>query len=222
MTKPSIARVAGVLITLILLVACSGSIATDLYIADIEDVALDPSVIYYTHATLMMESPGSSSVEQLKTKIREWFRDVDNFRETDIDFSSYLVADIMVPVINSNVTVIDAKKDLFTIIATQNTAGETEFGFRFDRSVFDTMNRYVKDEFWSSLSIEDWDFSIDLRNDSRTTKDLLIHSLYVDGEPVLGPKKFTVKNRGTLNLKFSDILRDYGFAHQEVMIGLLL
>ena len=59
------------LITVLLLVACSGSIATDLYIADIEDVTLDASTIYYTHAVLMMESPGSSSVEQLKTKIRE-------------------------------------------------------------------------------------------------------------------------------------------------------
>jgi len=88
--------------------------------------------------------------------------------------------------------------------------------------VFDTMNRYVKDEFWSSLSIEDWDFSIDLKNDSRKTKDVVIHSLYVDDEPVLTPKKFSVKNRDSLNLRFSDILRDYGFAQGEVMIGSLL
>jgi len=222
MSKKIVARLSCLMIIMMLFIACSGSISTDLYVADIEDAAVDASAIYYTRAVLMMESPGSSSVEQLKEKIREWFRDVENFRETDIDFTSYLVADIMVPVVNSNVTTIDSKDDLFTIVATQNTAGETEFGFRFDRSVFDTMNRYIKDEFWSSLSIEDWDFSIDLKNDSRKTKDVVIHSLYADGEPVLTPKKFSVKNRDTLNLRFSDILRDYGFAQGEVMIGSLV
>lgn len=222
MSKKKTITSAVVVALMLFLVACSGSVVSELYIRDLLDVGENPTAVYYTTATIEMESPGEDSLKQLTEKMQEWFREAQNFRQVERDFSSYLVADIKVPVSNSSMRVFDAKGDLISLIVQENAQGDIDFGFRFDREVFEQISSYVKEEFWTTLSIQDWEFSIILKNDTRESQRVILQTIYANQQPVLFPEEFMLLARDSITLNFADVLRDYAYKEGEVLFGTLI
>lgn len=204
------------------IVACSGSISSELYIRDILDIGANPSTVYYTTATIEMESPGEDSLEQLTMKMKEWFREAQNFRQVTKDYSTFLVADIKIPVHNRNQKNIDNRHDLLSLVLEEDKKGDINFGFRFDQGMFEQISSYVKDEFWTSVSIQDWAFSIVLKNDTRESQKIVLQTVYANQEPVLFPEEFILNARDSVTINFADVLRDYAYKEGEVLFGTLL
>ena len=205
----------------LLLVACSGSITSELYIRDLLDLAASPDQVFYTQGTVSVESFGSDSNEDLKEMIVTWFRDAQNFRETTIDFSTYLVADIKIPIAYADNELLKKEQDLLSIVVKKDKPRELEFGIRLDKHVFAKIQEDVMENFYQNLSISDWTFSIDLKNDTRNAQSLTLQTIYANDEPLLYPKTMTVKERETVKLSFPDILRDYSYRYGDVFFGTL-
>lgn len=205
----------------LLLVACSGSITSELYIRDLLDLAASPDQVFYTQGTVSVESFGSDSNEDLKEMITTWFRDAQNFRETTIDFSTYLVADIKIPVAYADNEQVKKEQDLLSIIVRKDKPNELDFGIRLNKNVFAKIQEHVRDMFYQDLSISDWTFSIDLKNDTRNAQSMTLQTIYANDEPLLYPKTITVKERETVKLSFPDILRDYSYLYGDVFFGTL-
>ncbi len=203
-------------------VACSGSIASELYIRDLLEIGESPDSVFFTTATIEMESPGEESLDQLIAKMQEWFREAQNFRQVEKDFSTYLVADIKVPVLHRDILRVDEKRDLITLIVEEDADDDIGFGFRFDPVLFEEIGAYVQEEFWTSLSIQDWDFSIALKNDTRKTQRVILQTIYANQQPVLFPEAYELLARDSVLLSFPDILRDYAYQKGEVLFGTLI
>ena len=103
--------------------------------------------------------------------ITTWFRDAQNFRETTIDFSTYLVADIKIPVAYADNEQVKKEQDLLSIIVRKDKPNELDFGIRLNKNVFAKIQEHVRDMFYQDLSISDWTFSIDLKNDTKCSID---------------------------------------------------
>ncbi|HPK64383.1 MAG TPA: hypothetical protein PLW57_05895 [Sphaerochaeta sp.] len=205
----------------LLLVACSGSISSELYIRDLLDLAASPNQVFYTQGTVSVESFGSDSNEDLKEMIVTWFRDAQNFRETTIDFSTYLVADIKIPIAYADNELLKEEQDLLSIVVKKDKLRELEFGIRLDKNVFAKIQEHVREMFYQDLSISDWTFSIDLKNDTRNAQSLTLQTIYANDEPLLYQKTMIVKERETVKLSFPDILRDYSYRYGDVFFGTL-
>lgn len=220
--EESMKKKAGIIVAIaivLILVACSGSITSELYIRDLLDLAASPNQVFYTQGTVSVESFGSDSNEDLKEMITTWFRDAQNFRETSIDFSTYLVADIKIPVAYANNEQLKTEQDLLSIVVRKNKPTELEFGIRLDKHVFAKIQEDVMENFYQNLSISDWTFSIDLKNDTRNAQSLTLQTIYANDEPLLYQKTMTVKERETVKLSFPDILRDYSYHYGDVFFG---
>ncbi|NLZ77650.1 MAG: hypothetical protein GX911_06745 [Spirochaetales bacterium] len=205
----------------LLLVACSGSITSELYIRDLLDLAASPDEVFYTQGTVSVESFGSDSDEDLKEMIATWFRDARNFREVTIDFSTYLVADIGIPVAYADNEELRNGQDLLSIVVRKDSPHELDFGIRLDKNVFAMIQEHVMECFYQDLSISDWTFSIDLKNDTRNVQSMTLQTIYANDEPLLYPKTIIVKERETVKLDFPDILRDYSYLYGDVFFGTL-
>ena len=208
--------------TVLFIVACSGSITSELFIRDLIDIGANPSTVYFTTTTIEMESPGEDSLEQLKLKMKEWFREAQNFRQITRDYSTFLVADIKIPVHSRSQMKLDTTRDLLSLVLEENKEGNIDFGFRFDQGMFEQISSYVKDEFWSSVSIQDWTFSIVLKNDTRDSQRIILQTVYANQQPVLFPEEFTLRARDSITINFADVLRDYAYKEGEVLFGTLL
>lgn len=207
---------------IMVLVACSGSITGELYIRDLLDLADSPNQVYFTQGTVSVESLGSDNNEELKEMMTSWFREATNFREVSVDYSTYLVADIKIPVTHVNNEQIKKDEDLLSIIVKSDKSGELDFGVRFKKEVFSKIQQYIESEYYQDISIKDWDFTIDLKNDTRDAQTVILQTIYANAEPLLLPVSTTINQRETIELGFPDILRDYSYAEGEVFFGKIL
>jgi hypothetical protein len=207
---------------IMVLVACSGSITGELYIRDLLDLADSPNQVYFTQGTLSIESLGSDNNEELKEMMTSWFREATNFREVSVDYSTYLVADIKIPVTHVNNEQIKKDEDLLSIIVKSDKSGELDFGVRFQKKAFAKIQQYLKSEYFQDISIQDWNFTIDLKNDTRESQTVILQTIYANDEPLLFPMSTSINERETIELSFPDILRDYGYAEGEVFFGKII
>ncbi len=83
------------------------------------------------------------------------------------------------------------------------------------------MCKEINDEFWTSISIEDWDISLNLINDTKSSALITIGNVYVDNKPVPYFQEFTLDRRDKMQVDFGPILRDYIYIEELVAIGKL-
>ena len=82
--------------------------------------------------------------------------------------------------------------------------------------------RQLGKEYWSSVSIKDWNFTVVLKNDTRESQNFVFQSVYANQQPVPFSKEFSLNARDSLMLDFADVLRDYGYEKEQVLFGKLI
>ena len=206
---------------LLFLVACSGSIVTELYFSDIFEIADDYNLVAFTKATIEIETLSEEQDEELNNKIWEWFRDAKNFHTISRDFSSYLVADIKIPIINYANWQFDSSKDLITLLVDLDDEETILLGFSFSEEVFDKINDYLFKTYFTTLKITDWAFTIEVKNDTKEEQVIDLFGVYANQEPILYGKPFYLDPRDSLQIRFGDILRDYAYQNGEAVFGVI-
>lgn len=211
MTKKVIAILFSLLI-IFLIVACGGSIITILRVGDIIAVANYSDLVIYADAKLEIETFGLDDETDIKIKLIEWFRATKNFGSRTGDFSTYLTADIEVPIVNYYNDYFYLFDDPFSILL-YDAGDRIYISFVFNDLKFDEIDNYIQDNYYSSLSLEDWNFTINLYNDTKQEQSVILNYVYANGEALLFEELFRMEPKEIIDLKISDLLRD--FAKQE-------
>lgn len=81
----------------------------------------------------------------------------------------------------------------------------------FEKNKFYRLNAAVKEDSFQDIEIKDFNISIDIQNDFSDQCEIIVNSSYVNNEPVLYSKTFTVAKRDTLNIDLSEIFKEYTF-----------
>jgi len=208
-------RISVLLLVVLLIVACTGSLIADLFLSDVYELTSDTDLVYLTSATIEIESYSDEEDEELYSKISEWFRGASNFRYEVRDFSTFLLVDIKVPIINVENENFDSSRDLITLFIESDYMGTAFLGFRFSEEVFNTMNDYLLSHYLVPLSTKEWRFTVNLYNDTSAMRTLRLEGVYADGKPLLYPTVHTLEPYDSVAITFPDILRDYALEGED-------
>lgn len=79
----------------------------------------------------------------------------------------------------------------------------------------------MQENFWQQLSFSDFTLQLRLINDTRETVTASVYSLYANQQPVLFLEDYSLARRDMLELRLSDVMRDYAYEEGFVLIGSL-
>lgn len=211
-----------ILASLLVLVACTGSISGELYIRDLLDLADDPTQVFFTKGTVSIETMGNDYDEDLKQLLKNWFRDASGLRKQTVGYTSYIVADISIPVAHLFTDQIDFEDDLLSVIVLDDNPGLLDFGVLFNQDIFALIQEDITKNYYPEIELKDWTISLELKNDTRVAHDLYLQSVYANGRPIVYSEFVTIQPRETISLRFPDVLKD--FIHDEggIFFGSLL
>lgn len=204
-----------VLLLLLVLVACSGSLLAYLDISVVDEISEHTDLVYLVDATIQIETLTDEEDGELTAKIGEWFRGAKNIHYEEAAFSNLLVADIKVPVVNFNNQTFDSSGDLITLLVEGDYLGITYLGFRFSESLVDEINDYLLANYFTQLSIKDWQFSINLYNDTAAERSLSLNGVFADEEPVIYPSSYSLSPQEGLKITIGDVLKEWGYRWGE-------
>ncbi|MFZ7134710.1 MAG: DUF7424 family protein, partial [Eubacteriales bacterium] len=183
------------LLATMLFVGCDGELTATIYVRDVIDLSEEKNEILYTNAVVAIESPGESNVEFLKQKMKEWFREAKNFRTSSKDFTNYMVADIKIPVYNLDIKNQEIE-DLFSVVVVNGSnTDDVHIGLSIKKEAFQRIADYVSNQFYSTISISDWELNIVVNNDTRQIVNMTAQSVYIDNTPVFYPVEFQIDER---------------------------
>lgn len=209
----------------IFLVSCGIGFSCDLYVKDIVDIAFGVNDVLFTDAMFAIQI--SEENEKLEDFVRQNFRDVQNLRvEEDEDYIMYLVFDSKVPVVSlDNIGKLE-DKDLFAIVTQkiikESIEKEVQFGLFMNKDKFADIQNYIEEEFYSTISMSDLHLFIDLYNNFLPNLKISLNAIYVNDEPIIYPKDFVLKKDEKMELKLSDVIKDYIYKNDYLLFAKLL
>lgn len=197
------------------LAACSFDIATDLYMQDVMD-AQELGEPVYLNATLALEYSGDEEDKQEVLDIlQEQLYQIDNIREEEKSYSTYLVVDYKIPLVPA--TELDGiynhaevQRNIFAFAVVSDT-----LYIACNKARFDELDASLYEQFYQHLDFEDFTMSLILQNDLRETIEITLYSAYADGVPVPYSDTLTLERRDDIEIRFSDVLRDSVTTPQE-------
>jgi hypothetical protein len=148
----------------------------------------------------------------------EYFKNISKPRIVNKDYYPYLEADIEIPInkINGNHEFQDDGSSLINILLKINK-DDYEIGLYFNKDKFESLKNIVSEKYYQSLDINEFLFSLKINNDLRTNCIFYPNYIYVDNEPFLSGNSITMKPRDEVNIKLSDILRDYIYLNSNYL-----
>jgi hypothetical protein len=199
-----------------LLVACSVNLEFEIFSSDLIDVAEKGGQPLFVNANVRMDH-SEEEEEEIKNFMKENFRDAENFRVVEEEYSSYLLADYKLPIVNIDDDSFKEKGDLLTIVVQSSQDSSFEIGVRFNREQFDQMNVFAQEKFYSDISLGDSKMKFDFRSDNSEMLDLEWTCVYVDGRPVPLGRSFKMEKRDKLEIEFSKIFKEAMKSSEEVL-----
>lgn len=202
-------KLALILVSLsLLLAACSFDMTADLYMQDVMD-AQELGETLFINGTLSLEFSGDEEErQQIVDILQDELNDVENVREEERSYSTYLVVDYKIPLIAAgDVQDIyghpDVQDNIFTFAVSANT-----LNVAFNKPRFDQLDTLLYDQFYEHLDFEDFTMSLHLQNDLRDPVEVTLYSVYANNAPVPYSETFSLERRDEVEIRFSDVLRD--------------
>lgn len=206
----------------IILVSCEIGFSCDLYVKDIVDISFGVYEICFTNAIFVFQV--SEENQDLNDFIYNNFRDVENLRyEEDEDYNMYLVFDSRVPIISKdNIDKLE-DKDLFAIVAKTNSdrsvEQEFQFGLYMNKIKFFDIHNFIKEKFYSTISMSNLHLFIDLYNNFAPNLKISLNAIYVNDEPIIYPEDFVLPKGEIIRLRLSDVIKDYIYNNDYLFFG---
>lgn len=92
----------------------------------------------------------------------------------------------------------------------------------FEKDKYNQLNYTVKENTYQDIELKDFNISIEVQNDQNEPCVLIINFSYVNNEPVLYNKSFTIEKREKLDIDITNIFKDYTFQNgKECIIKIL-
>ena len=213
------------LLAVLFLTGCGGSVVTDLYVQDILEVlevvegVKEPML---TTATITVESPGEEYQAQVAELLERTFREATNFRTLSQDFSTYIAMDVKVPILDlDDYLELGMNDDALGIVVMDMDEDGIAFGFAMNGERLDELFTTISDEFWQSVSVRDFIFTVKLISDIREPISVSLQGIYANQAPVAYEEKFDLVRRDVLEIKLGDVMRDSAYQDGLAVFGVL-
>lgn len=206
----------------LLLTGCAGEFHTDLYVQDVLEVASGEEEYVLTTGTIFVESPGEDFNAQLQAILEATFRDVKNVRTGTGEYGSKVIADLKVPVVLFE----DSQagpwaEEALAVLVMPMEEGHTAFGLMLNGEKIDGIfASFLEDSFYS-VGVKDFTFYIKLNNDLRELAAVYLQGVYANGRPLPYAEVLTLERREAVEIKPSDVSRDYAYQQGAVLLGAL-
>lgn len=199
-----------------LLAACSVNLEFEIFSTDLIEVAKKGDKALFVSANVRMDH-SEEEEEAIKTFMKENFRDAENFRVVEEEYSSYLLADYELPIVHVDDDTFEEDGDLLTIVVQSIDSNSVEIGVRFNREQYDQMNVFAQEKFYSDISLGDSKMKFDFRSDNRESIEVEWTCVYVDGRPVPLGKSFKLDKRDKLEIEFSKIFKEAMKSSKDIL-----
>ncbi|NLJ81358.1 MAG: hypothetical protein GX335_10075 [Firmicutes bacterium] len=211
------------LVLLLLFSGCGGEIAADLYIQDIYEAAETVENELWTTATIALETYSDEHREEFSELISSIFSKAGHFRIQSRGFSDYFVADVRIPLLAyENREELRIKDGLLGAVALgPDEDGDYFFGLALNSAKFEDISQQISSEYWTDLSFEKFSLQLNVINDTRESVDLTVQGVYANQKPVLYDGVFKLERRDSLEIKLSDLMRDWVYENGTVLFGYL-
>lgn len=203
--KKKIHRLLLCLFCIVLLFSCDGSLLVSLYISDMMTVAKQPETILYTNATIIAAGlKDAKDIEFLRNNLNSF----TNERIIKHDYSEALTFTVKVPIVSANYKgTFDSSKDLLFFYVNEKQ-DQIDYHCMYNGRVLDTISEYLKNEHYQTFDWNDVTLSIKLENDLPEPVSALAYSSFVNGEPYPFSAAISLKRRDTVDIEFSNVLRN--------------
>ena len=192
--------------TLFLLSSCKFNVTTDLYVADVREVATNQISDINSVATLelemLSEKQCSESVDEIVKLMEGLVLNVSPRGCVERGFNTYLLVDTDIPVVNSEA--VWRQVDSMLGIMALASEGFVEVYVMNDVQKFEILSKRVRDEYFQSLEISESKIKIVLNND-RQDETIIARGIFLNENPVDGYKEFELKRRRKLEITLSDV-----------------
>jgi hypothetical protein len=209
-------KLAVVALTLSSLAGCKSEITALLRIRDIIDAVPNSGPEPVAVLQIGLQVPSAEACQTLTTQLPERAKPygltpenitcTEHKFENFIQFRSLLTMHAM-QLSNGDGTVHNAANELFrVVVATQQGKKQYNVVLVYNRGLFAQFQQSLKQEnpLYGS-SFNDLELSLNIENDSREDKLIVVQSAFVDGNPVVGSQTFTLKPRQLIDVRFSDV-----------------
>ncbi len=201
----------------VMLTACKTDITMNLYVRDIVDVAIGETIV--AHGVLKLEHPGSELDDTIISIIKKGFPEASNFGVEQDGFDSFIIADIEVPVVTTAHQALDYPDSMFVIVSGAISHNEANLILIFSREVFSDLNDAVYKEYFQRLSVDDMTITVSIHNDLRYDVLFELMSVYANRVPIPFADTKTLVPRQNLEIRLSDVLRDFAYENRSVSFG---
>ena len=202
---------------LVLLVSCKMELGTRIYIADLSDLINSEEENFYIKAIIEFEILSEDKFNETLVFLKKYFKKVENPKIVDRNFDTFLNAEIELPIVKSQKYEFSPTNDLLNITLEATNENTMELGLYINKTLFHEIKEYISEEYWQTIDIEDMTIYLFINNDLRQKVSVDLHHVYVNNKAVLGQKDIKLARRDEINIKISDLLRDYiyenGFAY---------
>ncbi len=137
----------------------------------------------------------------------------------------FLVFDSRVPIISTdNIDKLE-DKDLFAIVVKTNldraVEGELQFGLYMNKIKFFDIQNFIEENFYSTISMSNLYLFIDLYNNFEPDLKICLNAIYVNDEPIIYPEDFVLPKGEKMQLRLSDVIKDYIYNNDYLLFGKL-
>lgn len=214
------ALAAGAVAVFTFVCGCKLSVSPELYLTDLRDVAVNGTTGVSVPTTLAFEIPTSSECEEYTAQITDLMG--GSFPEfaakgcEDKGMDSYLMANASLPLVPSEEAWKQANS-LFGILASAGEEHITVF-MALDLEEYAAVSDKVESEFFQDLELENSTLKFEVNNDGRETMGFRVSGAFVNAEPVVFTKEYSLERRQKVDVTLSDVRVAYLAKHGYVML----
>lgn len=209
-----------ILLSLFITFACESLLHFQMFSSDLFDLYKGEISTLSVNSSVTTEI-SEDDFEAGKDLIEDYFRDAKNFRLEKGDIYDNLVADYKIPVVLSK----DYKPssiDIFTIVLKPIDDQSFQIGLAFNDVMYNELNAYVEETFFSALDMDEMTLSFNFQNDLSEQIEITWMSSYVNGQASPISRSEILNKRDSQKVELSDImLRAFSQSSETIYFGKL-
>ena len=196
---------------------CKMNLTADVYSTDLRDVAAGTTDLT-APATLALQVPGTDKCDEHTAQISEIMAGVvDDFAPKgceSVKMESFLMADIQMPLLNSEATWKQSNSLFGIIVATNGDNIDARIVLNVDK--YEILTNRMKEKFHQTVDLSQSKISLIVNNDERNPVLFSAEAVFVNGEPVLNETDYELKRRHKAEIRFSNVAAAYMAKHGTV------
>ena len=212
----------------VFLSSCKYSLKVEIYLGDITEWFTEQkNALHFVESQIKIDVNSYESCveksQQITNTIAEFYGEIKDIQCIKERYDGYYAANIQMPIffiredyeekmneeLNRQLT--KYPSFLLTVIPKSETKNLFPSAMVFSLQNFESLKKRIKNEYNQTIEAKDFNFSVRIHNDLRTTQDMVFTNVYLNGFPHPRAVKVPLKRRKNILVEFPQIQIDYIF-----------